>query len=136
MRNRPLDLDHPEQQGHGRERWWRTAYTSTRFDVSTLDMDADTRDALEVFLPTALAEEYRRAAAFLSERSGWPRAWRDAADFSDYLLDLTPDRLRALTEELETVIERYRDDPSATSDDARQVIVGVQAFPRHTPPDP
>lgn len=123
----------PEHLGRGRERWWRSAYTSTRYDAAALEIDAGTRGALEVFLHTALAEEYRRAAAFLSERAEWPRPWRDAADFSDYLLALTPDRLKALTEELETVIERYRDDPSAKSDEARQVVVGVQAFPRRSP---
>ena len=51
----------------------------------------------------------------------------------EYRLDLTPDRLKALTEEIETVVERYRDEPGVTSDDTREVIVGVQAFPRHTP---
>lgn len=122
-----------EHQGRGRERWWRSAYTSTRYDVAALEIDAETRGALEIFLHTALAEEYRRAAAFLSERAEWPRPWREAADFSDYRLDLTPDRLKALTKELATVIERYLDDPGATSGDAREVIVGVHAFPRPTP---
>lgn len=122
----------PEHQGHGRERWWRSAFTSTRYDPATLEIDAETRGALEVFLHTGIAEQYRRATAFLSERAAWPRPWREAADFSDYRLDLTPDRLKALAAELETVIARYRDDPGADSGDAREVTVGIQAFPRPT----
>jgi hypothetical protein len=47
---------------------------------------------------------------------------------SDYLLELTPDDLRALTDELFEVLEQWTGRPRQEGSERVQVI--VQAFPR------
>lgn len=125
------DPDHP---AHGRERWWRSTHARTRIDSADFAEDPETRGALDTFLHTVLDEHMRRVAVFVAENENWHRPWREAADISDAMLRLTPERTRELQEEMHAVLERYRDDPSGESDDAEQVIVGIQIFPRRTQP--
>ncbi|AEW92658.1 MULTISPECIES: winged helix-turn-helix domain-containing protein [Streptomycetaceae] len=62
-------------------------------------------------------------------------AARGAFAVSDWThLRLTPDRLRALTEELARVVASYAPDPDAEPEaDALPVVVQVQAFPYRAP---
>ena len=58
--------------------------------------------------------------------------WRDARPgFSDYILELDPAQLTALTAELDEVIERYRAGGEADpAPDARQVLLYLYGVPR------
>ena len=124
----------PAHATRGRERWWRSAHALTVWDEIELVDDAETRGALDTFLHTVLDEHMRRVATFVAEAAGWDRPWREASGISDAILRLGPGRARELQKELDAVIERYRDDPSGDADDAEQVIVGIQIFPRRTQP--
>jgi predicted ArsR family transcriptional regulator len=116
--------------GRGRERWWRSAH-----DVSSWHRDeyADDPDAmaaadwLNSYSAQRLAErieEWHRDAADESAE------WRQAADFSDYILQLSAAQLVAMTQELDTVIERWRRTTGATPDpDARKVRLYLYGLP-------
>jgi DNA-binding transcriptional ArsR family regulator len=121
-------------RGVGRERWWRSAHARTVINSGDFMHDPDTRGALDMFIHTVLDEHMQRIAAYVSEQGSWHKSWNDAADLSDAFMRLTPERSKRLVEEIHAVIDRYRDDASAESDDAEQVIVGVQVFPRHARP--
>lgn len=127
-----------EDPGHaarGRERWWRSAHALTIWDDSEFVADPETRGALNMFLHTVLDTHMQRVATFVAEAEHWDRSWLDAAGISDALLRLSPERTRKLQDELQAVVDRYRDDPSADAADAEQVIVGLQVFPRRPPGD-
>ncbi|MBO0826789.1 MAG: helix-turn-helix domain-containing protein [Streptosporangiales bacterium] len=129
-----------EEEGRGktRERWWRAAHRSTVFDRSALVTSGENVEEVD-----ALSEEYlrsvidvyaRSASEYLDIEHRLPEEWRDAGDFSDTLLSLTPDEARRLAGEIDAVLHRYRrrdapDQPAA----ARPVRVQYQVFPRFDP---
>ena len=73
--------------------------------VQTISLERATlRDAAEV-------------EAWIERSPGWPAAWRDVLGFGDDGVTVTPVQARALRDELEAVVSRYRDagagDPAA-----------------------
>lgn len=60
-------------------------------------------------------------------RAGEPVEWRDASHLSDYFLDLDAEQTRAMTAEIDAVIERYRD--ATPGPGARQVLVYLATMP-------
>lgn len=126
-------IEEDRGRGAGRERWWRSTHTRTVINTGDFMHDPETRGALDMFIHTVLDEHMQRIATYVAEQGDWP-AWNDAVDLSDAFMRLTPASAKRMVDELHAVIDRYRDDPSATSDGAEQVIVGVQVFPRHARP--
>jgi hypothetical protein len=58
------------------------------------------------------------------------RAWRDAANMSDYRLRLTPDQAVALVAQLDAIGVAHRDDDDDAPDpDARHVAFQFQVIP-------
>jgi len=60
--------------------------------------------------------------------TAWTTDWRDAASYSDFQLELTPDQLRSMNAEILAVIERYRDAGPAAGD-IQPVAVLLDTFP-------
>ncbi|SCL47144.1 transcriptional regulator, ArsR family [Micromonospora citrea] len=120
------DLD----RGAGRQRWWRAAHDISNFEPTDFDDDPDARAAVEwiqgdqVRLMAELAERWMADAPHQSPQ------WRDAAGMGDLVLELGPDRLRALNDELWALLMRYRDETPPDEPDARSVHVFHAAFPR------
>lgn len=117
-------------RGVGRERWWKAAHNTTRFDA-----EGQTAEGLEsgVTYVRAVAQSYAeqllRAADELDTR---PKSWRTAGTFSSFLLKLTPEELRSLDEEITAVIRRYRSalpEPDDAPDDSARVTFQWQSFP-------
>ncbi|MGW4501836.1 helix-turn-helix domain-containing protein [Micromonospora sp. NPDC004336] len=120
------DLD----RSAGRQRWWRAAHDVTNFEPTDFDDDPDARAAVEwiqgdqVRLVVELAERWMADAPQQSPQ------WRDAAGMGDLVLELGPDRLQALNDELWALLMRYRDEATPGEPDARSVHVFYGAFPR------
>ncbi|HEY9392067.1 MAG TPA: winged helix-turn-helix domain-containing protein [Mycobacteriales bacterium] len=124
-------IEEDPERGNRRERWWRAVNESTVLSGGEFLDDPDTRGPLQVVLHEWLNQTYTRAAAFLAEADQWDREWHTAATMSDWDdLHLTPDRLRALNEELFAVVERHRAAGDPDEPGAEQVIVQLQSFPR------
>lgn len=119
------------ERGNGRDRWWRAAHQSTAFDVTEFPDDPDTRGALEIFLYEAIRAHFRRAATWLAEMHSWDRRWVKASTSSDYGLHLDSERARALVEELDGVIERYREQAEGGKDEERVAVV-LHVFPERS----
>jgi predicted ArsR family transcriptional regulator len=123
------------EAGHGRERWWRSAH-----DVSTWHRDeyVDDPDAMAAadWLNTYSARNLAdRVATWLRHASDEPVEWRQAADFSDYILRLNAAQLAGLTKELDDVIERWRrQTDAAPAPDARQVLLYRYSLPMREQP--
>ncbi|MGH3095651.1 MAG: helix-turn-helix domain-containing protein [Streptosporangiales bacterium] len=128
-------------RGHGRERWWRAAHRSTRFDQAAIRATGAAEGADEEELD-ALSDEYLQSVAdiyaskvreWLGSASRLPAKWRDTGTLSDILLRLTPEETERLQSEIDELLSRYRRDAVAdTTDvprDARRVAVQWQVFP-------
>jgi DNA-binding transcriptional ArsR family regulator len=114
------------ERGNSRDRWWRAAHRSTRWDDDT--PDAAARDAGDAFVQAAAVvctEQLQRA---IEERPMLPQAWRQATTHSDWVLNLTPERGAELTRRLEFVIEEYASDEPAQG--AAQLMLQMHLFPR------
>jgi predicted ArsR family transcriptional regulator len=116
--------------GRGRERWWRAAH-----DASTWHRDeyADDPDAMAAadWLNLHSARRLAERIEDWHRRAGdEPVEWRQAAEFSDYILHLSASQLTALTAELDEVIERWRRTTGdAPAPDARNVLLYLYGLP-------
>jgi len=100
-------------RGARRERWWEAAHADTAFPAEESAAEGSALGA--VFLRSVgqvAADNLLRA---IDARSGLPQQWREAEDFSDYALHLTPDQARELTAEVHTVIRRRRDESASAA---------------------
>lgn len=125
-----LVVDQPG--GRGRERLWRAASERHSWSPSDAAGDPDGEAANDWLEADSLRTFEERAGSWQDAKHRWPPQWRDAAGGGDWFVDLPPDRLRALLDDLTAVIEDYRDAPPAP--DARRVLLFVHAFPQGDPP--
>lgn len=116
-----------ERPGAGRQRWWRAAHASHGWLTSDVQDDPDDRAAADWLAGHYLRQFTEVAQRWLAERHEWPAPWREAETSSDFLLELTPQRLRELWDELAGVIHRYSAEP-ATEGSAR-VLLQIYGFP-------
>lgn len=121
-------------EGHGKQRFWAAAQESHSWRNTRFDADPDARAAAGWLRQQQLTYLVERVQEWEQERDRWPAAWRDAASMSDAILEVNPDQLTALMEELYAVLLRYRERPPEPG--SRQVVVhlvGLPAEPRDAP---
>lgn len=119
---------------HGRERWWKSATESTYWTGDLDSLGPGGAEAIRALEQAAsrvwdrLVDVYRDQVT----RGEWNPAWREAAGGGDMVVRLTPERLAAMHDEIQEVIERHdlKDQPA---DDAETVVVLLQAYPRRAP---
>jgi predicted ArsR family transcriptional regulator len=120
----------PELARSGRERWWRTVDDMTSFATAEF-LDTPERTAAVQALEAELFGRYHEVLLqSLRDAPAFGAEWAEAADHSDYHLELDVAGLRALTRELEVVVERFRRDPPPPQGRTEQVTVILHAFPR------
>jgi predicted ArsR family transcriptional regulator len=135
-------IEEDPSRGRGRERWWRSAHNATSWRPEQFRGDPDA-EAAEQWLSGFVARQGMEwLDDWLQRRPSADPAWVNASAESDYRLQMTPHELRALVDELHTVIQRHdraAEDsraaaPAATGDAggeaaARAVRVLLYAFP-------
>jgi DNA-binding transcriptional ArsR family regulator len=115
-------------RGNARERWWRSAHRVTNLTPRIGEQEPEAATAYLHAVADTLAGRVHQA---IDDLVAMERPWREATDFSDWLLRLTPGEAVRLREELRAVIDRYRmdtpdgDAPAA----ARRVALVVQLLP-------
>ncbi|WP_152361878.1 ArsR/SmtB family transcription factor [Microlunatus speluncae] len=119
-------------EGEGKRRVWRASSEYHSWQASDFAGDEDAETSL-----AWLTRDYVRHAAELMQRwfdaeHGWSAEWRDALGISDDILVLTPAQTRALHEELDEVIQRYKRSP-VEDPKARQISIWQLMHP--TDPD-
>jgi DNA-binding transcriptional ArsR family regulator len=129
-----VGLVEEEPGGSGRERVWRAAHDSHAWTTSDFAGDPDSEAAREWLESEYFQIFLDSARAWAAAAPGWPVRWRDAADSSDAVLDLTPEELAALTEELGAVIQRHqlagrRARAAGQVTDRRRVMLHLHSFP-------
>jgi DNA-binding transcriptional ArsR family regulator len=127
----------PEYARDRRERWWRAVPGSLSWSTTSFEDPADRAVADTVYQQT-VADQFERLQRFNRERDSWDPEWTRAATNSNSHLRLTPDELKALSEELNDVLRRWseigrRDRPARPGeqpDDGRaQVFLFFHGFP-------
>jgi DNA-binding MarR family transcriptional regulator len=118
----------------GRHRPWRLTQVGMRF--SDLHEDAQTRVAASL-LDQVLVDRYlARYQASRRVRHTHPREWQEVTGQSEFLLWVTPEELRAVTEEVEAVLRRHADRLANTElrpEGSRPIEVLLFAFPFERP---
>jgi DNA-binding transcriptional ArsR family regulator len=120
-----------DTRGNARDRWWKAAHRGTYFDPNEL---LETEPELTLGFLRGVgqihAENMFRA---IDELQTQTPQWRDASMISDFVFHLTPEQLKAMMEEVLGVLDKYRSDlDEPLADDAEQVSVQIQAYPRET----
>jgi DNA-binding transcriptional ArsR family regulator len=116
-------------EGRGKERLWRATTESHGWSGSDFADDEDARTALGWLVRGYHRQFDEYYSHWLDVADAWPAAWQDAAGMSDAWVEVTPDQLVALRDEIEAVIARYRD-VGAGDPAARRVHLWRFAFPR------
>jgi DNA-binding transcriptional ArsR family regulator len=116
-------------RGTVRERWWRAAYRSVRYDPAAAG--DDDRALGDAYL-RAVGQQYaERILEAVEEIPTLPDRWRAAGTLSSARLRLRPDELIDLLDRISQLVESYRrDDGEATPapPDTAPVVVQYQAF--------
>lgn len=116
------------QDGRGRERWWQASTPSHGWTERDVAGDADAEAASDWLRRHYLRSFVDRYERWLDRSSDESLDWRDAAEFGDAEMRLSPDELRAFQGELLELLDRYRH-PSPDDSDARRVAFYYHAFP-------
>lgn len=95
-------------EGTGRRRLWRASTESHEWAPSDFEGDEDAETAL-----SWLTRDYSRHLGERFERwidvaPDWPPAWRDALGMNDVSIIATAEQVRAMTDDLLAVVEKYR----------------------------
>ncbi|MWB99503.1 ArsR/SmtB family transcription factor [Agromyces seonyuensis] len=123
-----VEEDRPD--AGGRERWWRAAHDFSDFSARDFEGDPDAAAAHDWFQRWAARKAFDGFEAWLDAAPADTADWRDAAGPGDLKLHIGPDRLRALTDEVWALLERYEREAPADEPDAREVIVATLVYPR------
>jgi predicted ArsR family transcriptional regulator len=116
-----------ERAGAGRQRWWRSVHEMSTWHRSQYDDDPDASAAADWLAAQQLTRFTDHIEQWRAAEPSEPVEWRDASHFSDYFLDLTAEQTRAMTAEIDAVIERYRS--AGPADGVRQVLVYLATMP-------
>lgn len=116
-----------ERADAGRRRFWRAEHEMSTWRRSQYDDDPDAAAAADWLAAHQVTRFAEHAEAWRRAAPQEPAEWRDATELSDYFLRLDAGQTRALMDELDAVVERYRHLPAG--DGARQVLLYLAAVP-------
>ncbi|WP_030684885.1 helix-turn-helix domain-containing protein [Streptomyces globisporus] len=110
--------------GRGREKPWRATARYTEWPDHS--EDATVAEAADALSAAVIERYFERVTRALENRHRLPREWREAEEFGDSLLHLTPEELTDLGERIDELLRPYEartSDPSLRPAGARPVSV-------------
>ena len=114
-------------QGRGKERLWAASTDSHGWRNSAFADDEDARTAMGWLVRDYARSLESRFSRWLDVADTWPAAWQDALGYTDAWVEVTPEQLTALKDEIEQVLLRFRTagsgDPRARRVDLYQVSI-------------
>jgi DNA-binding transcriptional ArsR family regulator len=121
------ELVEPASAEGGRQRWWQLAADELHVQGFDFLADPDTRAAAGFLLREVVADRNRRQEHWYATATSWPKVWQDASSGRDARLTLDAQQTRALADEFQALLDKYRDlEPGA---DARRVDLFYEIFP-------
>jgi DNA-binding transcriptional ArsR family regulator len=123
--------DDPDHPAKGRERWWRAAQDMTSWRAGDAGDDPDAVAAEDWLAGHTARRAMDWIDGWLARRSDAPPEWQAVSGTSDYLLDVTPDELEALTDQITDLVRPYLHVAGRPrGDGAQDVRFLLQAFLR------
>ncbi len=124
-------IEAADDLGDQRDRWWRAAHESTRYDTTAqAGDDFEAGMAMTQAVLSGHAQQMQRAH---DAHRTLPVEWRRASTASDYILALTAEQGEGLTKRIEALLqEAMAASPplgQATPEGARPFTVILHAFP-------
>jgi len=117
--------------GKGRARPWRL--TTIGMSLPSTHEDPATEIAASVLSRLVWERQIDRYRTWVENKAAYPRAWRDAADESEYLFYLTPAELKELNQEItDLLLPKYRSrltDPAQRPAGSAPVELLLFSFP-------
>ncbi|MEE1814875.1 winged helix-turn-helix domain-containing protein [Streptomyces sp. SP18ES09] len=124
-------VDDPTR-GKGRERWWKAVHRGTIFDETLhKNPDPEVQGALDVVMHEIATIHTQELSTWVATRHTWGEEWYGASDFSDFRLNVTPDRLRELNRKIHALIDEYSETSDPDAPGAARVRMHLHAFPQH-----
>lgn len=118
-------IEDAPDRGTRRERWWRASAGATRTAPVAPGDDAGD-ETLDAYLQAVVTMYAGMLQAAVEERPLLPAPWREVSSFHDWTVRLTPERARAVVEELTRLMEATQDEDV---DGAETVVLNLNAFP-------
>jgi DNA-binding transcriptional ArsR family regulator len=118
-------------RGNRRERWWRAAQRRIAVRSAELPDEPSTQAAAAWFAREVQRRRNAWVERWYETHKDWPEEWRDASLDSSWEFRMTPERMRAMSDEVCDVIERYREEEAT---DGETVAVLFYAFPQAAEP--
>lgn len=112
-----------------RERWWRTAATGRRWSSTAFDEDPAGQAVVGAAESLNLEHHAEKVRTWYAGRDTAARDWLDAAFATDAWLRLTPAELSELSEELSSLLRRWRNRAPADDGERRSVFVFAHGVP-------
>ncbi|MGY1827458.1 helix-turn-helix domain-containing protein [Blastococcus sp. SYSU DS0541] len=124
-------VEEVEDQGTGRERWWRARHRMTSWRAADLLAQEGGAEVQEEMTRLQVDRQAAVVDAWYAQRERLDPAWADAASLNDYALRLTPEQARALSEELAATLARWVEahPAGAPAEGGEQVCVLLDVLP-------
>lgn len=125
-------VEEDDTRGNARDRWWKSAHQGTEFDAAEL---LDQEPELAMGFLHGVGQTYaENMFGFIDAMQTLAPEWKEASLLSDFLFHLRPEELLAMQGELLALMEKYKtaDLTAPLPEDAEQVSVQIQMFPRET----
>lgn len=119
--------------GAGKRRVWEAASRGHAWTPSDFDGDDDAESSLAWLTRHYFTELEGRADRWFAAELEWSRPWRDALGYGDDGVRVTPAQARAMREEIEEVVRKYRHAGEGEPDSA-DVLVWTILLPVDDPP--
>ena len=120
----------PELARDRREHWWRLRSTGIRWSSTSFDEDQATAAVADAAASLNLEHQVGKVRAWQAQHETADRAWLDAAFSTDFWLQLTPDELEQLSQQILDLLNAwYRREIPADSAERESVFVFARGMP-------
>ena len=122
--------DAPELARDRRERWWRLRAAGIRWSSTSFDEDQATAAVADAAASLNLEHQVGKVRAWLAQHETADRAWLDASFSTDFWLQLTPDELAQLSEQILDLLNAwYRRETPKDGAERESVFVFARGMP-------
>lgn len=115
-------VEEDTERGTRKERWWRALHETTHWSNADFLGSPAAHQALVAMRREGYRFQWRVLEQWLAEESQWDEAWVDATAEADCALEMSPQMLKAMGEEIWEVVQRYRNQPVPEGQDKRWVF--------------
>lgn len=126
-------IEEDDAPARGKERYWRPLRGGWTLPAFELAQHSGARSTVETALQQMITDDQRALERIWALAPAWPARWRDRIRRRQSHLTLSPGQTLALQDELDEVLDRYRQ--LAPGDDPRRVVVNVDILPTEFGPD-